>query len=84
VELLEAAALKGVANDHDVRWVRAHELVEDAKEKTTFLVQVERGVFGRCAGEGAGGREEACRVSEVQVRLTFKRCGVRGGVAAGR
>jgi len=38
VELLEAAAFKGVANDHDVRGVCTHELMEDAKEKATFLV----------------------------------------------
>jgi hypothetical protein len=58
-------ALNGVADDHDVRGVRAHELVEDAKEKTTFWYE-SNVVFSAVArGERAGGRAGACRVSEV-------------------
>ena len=84
MELLEAPALEGVADDRDVGGVRARELAEAREREEHVLVRVQRGVFGRCAREGTRGREEAGGAREAQVGLAFGCCGVRGGVAAGR
>jgi hypothetical protein len=84
VELLEAAALEGVADDGDPRWVGARKFVEAGDGKEHILVRVERGVFGRRTRELARGWEEARRACQAQVRFAFGGCAVRGGVASGR
>ena len=59
MKLLEAAALEGVADDGDAGRVGARELAEAGDREEHVLVRVERGVFGRRAGERACGGEEA-------------------------
>jgi hypothetical protein len=84
VELLEAPALEGVADDGDARRVGARKLMKAGDGKEHVLVRVERGVFGRRTREHARGWEEARRACQAQVRFAFGRCAVRGGVAPGR
>ena len=84
VELLEAAALEGVADDGDAGWIGACKLVEAGDGEEHILVRVERGVFGRRTREHARGGKEARGACQAQVRFAFGRCAVRGGVAPGR
>src|SRR5216683_1099961 len=70
VELLEAPALEGVADDRDVRGVRARELAEAREREEHVLVRVQR------AGKGGG---RWCARGAGRTRLRMLRCGGRCG-----
>jgi hypothetical protein len=71
VELLEAPALEGVADDRDVCGVRAVSPRKRASEKSTFWCE-----------SSVRGRKEAGSMREAQVGLAFGCCGVGGGGGA--